>query len=383
VSELALALTLVLSAGLLLRSFARLAAFSPGFELEHLLTFQVYPPMARYETRDQLVSFYRRARERLEAVPGVVSVGTASAGPLIGGGDGRTPFLVRGRSEVPLQEAPTVQWFDAGPGYFPTLGVPILQGRNLSESDGIGSTVTALINQTMASQHWPGASPIGARLSLPQWDAEVEIVGVVADLRSFDAPRAVEPSVFVSNRQRPRWATFFVVRTTGRPSAIAPGVRSAFAELDPEVEPLGLSTMEQLLGASLVGPRFNLLLIALFAVIALILSSVGIYAVISYTVALRTREFGIRMALGARRAQVLRAVLLDGVRMIAAGLLLGGTGAFFFTRLLRGAIPDVAPSDPMAVFGTVLVLALSGALATLAPALRASRTEPVDVLRAD
>jgi putative ABC transport system permease protein len=383
VSELALALTLVLSAGLLLRSFARLAAFSPGFELEHLLTFQIYPPMARYDTREQLVSFYRRAKERLEAIPGVVSVGTASAGPLIGGGDGRTPFLVRGRPDVPLQDAPTVQWFDAGPDYFPTLGVPILEGRNLSEADGTGATVTALINQTMASRHWPGASPIGARLSLPQWDVEVEIAGVVADVRSFDAPDGVEPSIFVSNRQRPRWATFFLVRTVGEPSALVPAVRSAFAELDRDVEPLALSTMEALLGAGLVGPRFNLLLIGLFAMIALVLSSVGIYAVISYTVALRTREFGIRMALGARRGQVLRAVLLDGGRMIAAGLLLGGTGAFFFTRLLRGTIHDVAPSDPLAVFGTVFVLAVSGALATLAPALRASRTQPVDILRTD
>jgi predicted permease len=339
--------------------------------------------MARYQTREQLVSYYRRAKERLEAIPGVVSVGTASAGPLIGGGDGRTPFLVRGRPDTPLQDAPTAQWFDAGPDYFPTLGVPVIQGRNLSESDGLGSPVTALVNQTMAARHWPGASPIGARLSLPQWDVEVDVVGVVADLRSFDAPGAVEPSIFVSNRQRPRWASFFLVRTSGQPSAMGGAVRSALAEADPDVEPRSLRTMEELLGEVLVGPRFNLLLIALFALTALVLSSVGIYAVISYTVALRTREFGIRMALGARRDQVLRAVLLDGGRLIAAGLLLGAGGAFYFTRLLRGTVHDVAPDDPIAILGTVIVLALSGAAATLVPALRASRTEPVNVLRTD
>jgi putative ABC transport system permease protein len=383
VGELALALSLVLSAGLLLRSFGRVVAFNPGFELERLLTFQVYPPMWRYETRAQVSSFYRDAKEALEAIPGVTAVGTASAGPLIGGGDGRTPFLVHGRPDVPVQDAPTVQWFDAGPDYFPTLGVPIVQGRNLSESDAIGSTVTALINQTMAARHWPDSSPIGARLALPQWDTEVEIVGVVQDLHTFDAPAATEPSIFVSNRQRPRWATFFVVRTAGDPGAVVASVRRAFERLDPDAVPQSVMTMEERLAEQLVRPRFNLLLIALFAAIALVLGAAGIYAVIAYTVAMRTREFGIRMALGARRAQVLGSVLLDGGKLLGGGLLLGTIGAFYFTRLLRGVIRDVAPSDPFAVIGTVLVLGLTGVIATLAPALRASRTEPVTVLRSE
>lgn len=382
VSEVALAVTLVLSAALLLRSFARHAAFDPGFDIQRLLTFQVYPPMRRYETREQVLEFYRRAEERLQAVPGVASVGTASAGPLIGGGDGRTPFLVQGRADVPVSDAPQVEWFDAGPGYFPTLGVPIVQGRNLSATDGMGSQVTALVNETMAARYWPGESPVGARLSLPQWETDALIVGVVADVKQFQAP-GVEPAIYVSNRQKPRWATFFVVRTTGDPATLKRSVEAAFAELDPEVQPHALRTMEELLGAGLVAPRFNLLLIASFAICALVLSGVGVYAVISYTVALRTQEFGIRMALGARAAQVLAAVLLDGARLIVLGLVIGGVGALYFTRLLRSAIPDIAPSDPAAVAGTVLVLAFTGAIATFAPALRASRTEPGAVLRSD
>jgi putative ABC transport system permease protein len=329
-----------------------------------------------------MADFYRRAEEAIEAIPGVTAAGTASAGPLIGGGDGRTPFLVHGRPPVPVQDAPTVQWYNAGPGYFPALGVTMLRGRNLSEDDRTAATPAALISETMARRHWPDASPIGARLTLPDWETEVEIVGIVPDLR-FDHATAPEPSIYVSDRQRPRGASFFVVRTSGDAASLVPAVRQVFAELDPDVEPRAVATMEQLLGAQLTGPRFNLLLIGLFAAIALVLSASGIYAVIAYTVATRRREFGVRMALGAQRAQVLRLVLVDGATLLAAGLLAGLVGAFFFTRLLRGVIHDIAATDPLALAGAVVVLAATAAVATVAPAISASRTEPAAVLRGD
>ena len=380
-SEIALALTLVLSAGLLLRSFANLAGFNPGFDLDRLLTFQVYPPAARYNSPERLVDFYARAGREIAAIPGVVSVGTASAGPLLGGGDGRTPFLVSGRPAVQVQDAPQVAWYDAGPGYFPTLGVPVLQGRNLSENDRLGSPTTALINKTMATRHWSGTSPIGARVTLPSWDATVEIVGVVPDLVGFRSEGPPEAAIYVSNLQRPRGASFFVVRTAGNPDAVAADVRAALKRLDPDAEPYYVMSMQELLRDNLVAPRFSLLLIAFFATIALILSAAGLYAVIAYTVAARTREFGIRLALGARRGQVLRGVLKDGGKLLVAGIVLGLLGAFFSARLLRGLLEGVAVTDPVAVISTVLVFALVGTAALLAPALRAGRTDPVMVLR--
>jgi predicted permease len=380
ITEIALALTLVLSASLLLRSFATLAAFNPGFPLERLLTFQVYPPMSRYDSPERRADFYTRASQAVAAIPGVLSVGTASSAPLLGGGDGLTPFLVNGRPPVPVQDAPLVEWYDAGPGFFPTLGVPIVQGRNLSENDRPGTTTTALVNQTMAARHWPDGSAVGARLSLPQWDTEVEIVGVVPDLVAFRS-KAAEPAVYVSNLQRPRGASFFVVRTTENPTAIAADVRAALTRLDPDVEPYYLTSMEELLRAQLVAPRFSLLLIAFFATVALILCTAGLYAVIAYTVAARTREFGIRMALGAQPADVLRGVLADGGRLLATGVLLGLLGAFYFTRLMRGLIEGVTTTDPLAVILSVLILSLVGAAALLAPAMRAGRTDPVTVLR--
>jgi predicted permease len=383
VAQIALAVTLVLSSGLLLRSLARMVAFDPGFRLAGLLTFQVYPPMWRYETPERLADFYARAEEAIEAIPGVEGAGTTSAGPLLGGGDGRTPFVVHGRPPVPIQDAPTVEWYNAGPGYFPTLGVPITRGRNLLETDRLPATPAALISESMAARHWADGSPLGARLSLPEWDTDVEIVGVVPDLRRSERQAAPEPAIFVSDRQRPRGASFFVVRTTVAPALVAPAVRRAFARLDPEVEPRYLMTMEDLLAEQLVAPRFNVLLIGLFAALALVLSASGIYAVVAYAVATRTREFGIRMALGSPRGRVLRSVLLDGTKLLAAGLGVGLAGAFFFTRLLRGLIHEIAPADPLAVTGTVLLVVITALAATLAPALRASRAQPSAVLRSE
>lgn len=381
VTELALALALVLSAGLLLRSFGSLVAWDPGFDIEELLTFQVYPPVSRYPDGEAVVAFYRDAGERLAGIQGVESVGSASAGPLFGGSDGATPFLVEGRAEIPVQDAPRVRWYDVGPGYFPTLDLPILQGRNLSEEDGPGSTPTALINETMAARHWPDQSPVGARLHLPVWETDVVVVGVVASIRPLQPDELAQPALYVSNRQYPRWATHFVLRTDGDPLRVVGAVRELVAGLDPDVEAIRLATMEQNLADRLVGPRFNVLLVGLFALVALVLGATGVYGVVSYAVAVQTREIGIRMALGADRDEVLRSVLRDGLRLVALGLAAGALAALVFTRLLRGVIVGVQATDPLAVAGTVLVMAVAGLSAALVPAVRAARTDPVEAIR--
>ena len=383
VTELALALALVLSAGLLLRSFGTLVAWDPGFEIEELATFQLFPPNTRYPDDEALIGFYRDAGERLAAIPGVESVGSASAGPLFGGSDGTVPFQVAGRPAVPLQDAPRARWYDVGAGYFPTLGVPILEGRNLAETDDLGSTPVVVINQALALRLWPDASPVGARLRIPDMEMEATVVGVVPSFRPFNPDEPPAPALYLSNRQMVRGATHFVLRTDGDPANVFPAVRQVVAGLDPEVEAVRLAPMESSLGRQLVGPRFNMLLVGLFALVALVLGATGVYGVIAYAVALRTREIGIRMALGADRRAVLRSVLGDGLRLVALGLAAGVVAAWVFTGLLRGVIVGVEATDPVAVLGTVLVLGATGLTAALVPALRAARTDPVEAMRAE
>lgn len=383
VTELALALALVLSAGLLLRSFGTLVAWDPGFEIEEVLTFQVFPPSSRYPDDEARIAFYRNARERLAAIPGVESVGSASAGPLFGGSDGTVPFQVAGRPAVAIQDAPRARWYDVGAGYFPTLGVPIVEGRNLQETDDLGSTSVVLINEALARRHWPDASPLGARLRAPDLGLEATVVGVVPSFRPFNPEEPPAPALYLSNRQMVRGATHYVLRTDGDPTNVFPAVRRVVAGLDPEVEPVRLATLESSLAGQLVGPRFNLLLVGLFAVVALILGATGVYGVIAYAVALRTREIGIRMALGAARRDVLRSVLGDGLRLVGAGLLVGALVALVFTRLLQGVIVGVEPTDPLAVIGTGLVLGATGLTAALVPAVRAARTDPVEAIRSE
>lgn len=383
VTELALALALVLSAGLLLRSFGTLVAWDPGFDYHQVLTFQVYPPQTRYPDDHTLVAFYRDMKEQLEGLPGVTSVGTASAGPLFGGDDGTLGFQIEGRSPVPVQEAPRARWYDVGPGYFTTLGVPVVQGRNLTEADALGSTPAVLINEAFARREWPDSSPIGSRLHIQGWDIDATVVGVVATTRPLQPDEAPEAELYISNRQRPRWASYFILRVDGDPTALAPAVRELVSGLDPDIDAVRLATLEDNLADRLVGPRFNLLLVAIFAFVALLLGATGVYGVIAYSVALRTREIGIRMALGAARKTVLAGVVVDGLKLVGAGLLAGAIVAAIFTRLLRGVIVGVQPTDPVALIGTILVLAAAGVAAALIPALRASRTDPVEAIRAE
>ena len=384
VTELALALALVLSAGLLLRSFNTLVAWDPGFEYRQLLTFQIYPPQTRFPDEESLVSFYRDVKDRLEAVPGVTAVGSASAGPLFGGDDGTTPFLVGGGPEHTIQSAPRARWFDVGPGYFRTLGLPLIEGRHLEESDGLASSPVALVNETLARRFWPeDESPVGERLYLPPWETSVTVVGVVRSMQPLQPDQGPEPAIYLANRQQPRWASYFVVRTAGDPEAAIPAVRSLVDGLDPDIEPIRLASLEANLGDELVGPRFNMLLVGLFALVALILGATGVYGVIAYAVAVRTREIGIRMALGADHADVLRSILRDGLELVALGLAAGVLVSLLFTRLLRGVIVGVQPTDPVAIAGTVLVLAATALTAALIPALRAARTDPVEAIRTE
>jgi putative ABC transport system permease protein len=383
VAQLTLAMMLLVGAGLLLRSFTGLLAWQPGFETSHVLTFQLFPGFARYSDRDQVLTLYRRAENELAVIPGVRTVGTASAGPLFGGGDGTTPFQIEGQATLSLDEAPTVAWYDVSPNYFSTLGVPLQSGRHLSESDLRGTAPVAIVNAAFARRFWPSGSPVGERITLPNLNHSVEIVGVVGNIQPFNPGDDAEPEIYFSNRQWTRWATYFVLRTDIDPTTIASPVGTTLAAIDPELVPSRVMTLPQLAAQERVGPRFNLALVGLFAIVALLLAAVGTYGVLAYTVALRRHEIGIRMALGADGSRIVRWIGTEGIKIIGLGTVLGVIGAMALARFLEGMLLGVATTDILAYAGPAVLLIAAGGVACLIPAMRATRIQPTEAIRED
>ena len=378
VAEVALALMLLVGAGLLGRSFMALLTWQPGFEQQHLLTLQLYVPDGKYTEAAEVASLYRRAIERLSSYPGIVSVGAASAGPLFGGRE-TDSVTIDGRSAG--SGVPTVRWFDISPGYFPTMGLPIVDGRNFTGRDGAGAPAVAIVNQAMARRYWPGDSPIGHLVTLKSEKLTVRIVGVVRNVPPFHAGDPVEPEIYWPDFQQPRWATYLAIRTTGDPASIIPDIRHLLAQVEPDMAVRHPSPMPALADAELVRPRFVMFLIGLFALIAIVLAAIGIYGVTAYAVTQRTREFGIRLALGAEPSQIVRTVLRQGMALAGLGVLLGLVGAAGVSRVTASLLAGIPPTDPV-TFGAVAALATGIALlACYVPARRASRVDPTRALR--
>ncbi len=380
IAQLSLALILVTGAGLLVRSFNGLLRWDPGFDTEHLLTFWLPVSEGEYATPPEVLQVYRRVEEGLAALPGVRGVGTVSAGPLFGGGDGTTPFLVEGRGGT-IENAPAVAWYDAGPGYFSTLGVPLLRGRMFTERDVAGGPLVVVINRAMGERFWPDADPIGARLRLPREDMTVEVIGVVEDIRPFYPGRPPAPELYFSNRQRTRWSTYFVLRTSGAPGALAGPATSVVQGIDPDLQPSSMATMPDHIAGVLVGPRFTMLLVGLFAFLAVILGLVGLYGVIAYGVEARRGEIGVRLALGASPRGIVGWVVRDAAVLVAIGGGIGIIGALLFERLLASMIYGISPLDPPAYLAAVALLLLGALAASTAPALRAGGVDPARSLR--
>lgn len=380
VTEVALAVMLVAGAGLLGRSFAGLLDWQPGFRTDGLVTFFTSASQGKHPERAQVRALWRHVEEEIAALPGVRSVATGSTLPLFGGGDGGGPVLI-GDAPEDVEGAPVATWIDAGPGYFETLGIAVRRGRTFAESDEAGAAPVAIVNETMARRFWPDGDPIGSMIRMVEEGREGEVIGVVADVPSFYPGEAVDPVAYFPNRQYTRWGTAVLVRTD-RDGGPAPDVlAAALTRADPDLRAGGVATMEEAVGRRLVGPRFNLLLVGGLAFVALVLAAVGLYGVIAFTVGLRRHEIGIRMALGARREQVLRAILREGAALVAAGLVVGLLATAASSRLLAGMLFGIAPGDPVALLATVLLLLVVGLAASLVPARRASRADPLSALR--
>lgn len=386
VVEVALAVTLLIGAGLLLRSFNTAARWDPGFDAQNVGTIWMLASTTKYTESAQLPSLYDEVVESVEAIPGILSAGTASAGPLFGGEEtGR--FTIVGRPDPAAGERPRFRWFDVGPRYFPTLGRRVLRGRGLEETDTRGTPLVAVVNEAAVRRYFPSENPLGQRLvDREPWDGNevtMEIVGVVSDVAPYDPNSEPEPEVYWSNRQRTRWATYLVYRSERDPRQYRETIKGRTAEVDPTMSLGSVSTFEELMRGRLIRPRFRMMLIGAFALVAVSLALVGIYGVISYGVSSRTQEFGVRMSLGAAGQDILRLVLREGALLGMIGIGAGLLGAAALTHLLRSMLVGVSPRDLTTFIVVTILLAGVVLLASYWPARRASQVDPMEAMRAE
>ena len=405
--QIAMALVLLIGAGLMINSFIRIESNPLGADPKNLLTFdfrfardEAIKPYARYrnqglwEVNPLTTQMFQRVLERLQKLPGAISVAGASTPPLSGAlGMG---FLIEGRPNLPGPNGEAVQtasYIAVTPSYFATLRAPITQGRDFDDRDTASSPFVVIINQTMAKKFWPNEDPIGKQLRLDYVPDEPvrEIVGVARDIRMNLQQRQIGSTIYVPYlQQTPRWmgagyslraGMFFVVRTLGKPLAISESVRHAVAEVDPNRPVANIRTVEQYLDQQVQYVHLYVLLLGIFGAIAAVLAAIGIYGVMAYSVAERTREIGIRMALGAGAADIFRLVVLHALVLLAIGLTLGLIGSFALTRYLSSALYDVKATDPSTFAGVSLLLALVAVIASLIPTRRAVAVSPTVALR--
>ena len=382
VSEVALALVLLAGAGLMMKSLARLLEVDPGFDTRNLLTFNLALPAAEYDDNDRLADFHRRMIERLEALPGVEGAATIGTLPLTGGNT--TRFYAAGRPAPPPGGESEANLRDVSANYFRVVGVPLVSGRHFDERDKQDSPPVIIVNRTLAARVFPGEEAVGQRVVFTgDGGAPVEIVGVVGDERVNGLDAAVTPVVYYAYLQGATPSVGVVVRTGGDPSAVAGAIRAETRAMEPGALVFSMRSVEQIIAESPATfmRRYPTLLIGVFAAVAFVLASVGIYGVVSYTVSQQTHEIGVRMALGARGRDVLRLVMARGMALVALGVGVGLVGAFALTRLMSGLLFGVSPTDPAIFAGVSALLVAVALLACLIPARRAMKVEPMSALR--
>jgi len=385
VVEIGLAMILVVGAGLMVKSLTRLQAQNGGFRPAGVLTFNLSLPPSRYATNDRVTQTYDQLVDQIRSVPGVESVAAINMLPLANFGF-NTSFNIVGRPPFPQQErAPILELRAITPGYFTAMGIPLLKGRMFTAADTAKSTQVVIINQTMAERFWPNANPIGQRLSLDSGAAnENEIVGVVGDTRSANLSTTPVPESFYPLSQFPQASMAMVVHTDlSDPATLLPAVRQRIATIDPDLPIARPRTMDAVVAASTGTTRLTSVLTSVFGALAGLLASVGIYSLIAYSVAQRTRELGIRVALGADRRAVLRLIVGEGLTLAAIGLAIGLAGARMLTGTLQTMLFDVSPLDPPVIGLTCVGIVIVTAAASYIPARRAIRVDPMHALRAD
>jgi len=384
VSEVALSVVLLAGAGLLFRSFMRLQAVKTGFDSKQVLTARISPSGTNFKDNSDYVSFYQRAIEKISVVPGVSDVGAINTLPL---GKGPTlGFRIDGRPITTPDKWPVANYRNVTPNYFRAMSIPIVQGRAFTDRDNASAPLAMIVNQALAEQNFPGESPIGKRIGFrgpasnqaPDW---YEIVGVAANVRSLELREEPVAELYFSSFQDPFESMSLVIRSTVEPESIAGSIREAVAQIDRTVPVSNVETMKRVVSTSVTQPRFNLFLVGFFSVVALLLSAAGIYGVTAYTVAQRTHELGIRLALGAQVGDVLQMIMREGMTVIAVGVALGLAAAFGLLRLMKSLLFGVSETDPLTYVGITLVLILVALIACYIPARRATKVDPLEALR--
>ncbi|HJR59240.1 MAG TPA: ABC transporter permease [Vicinamibacterales bacterium] len=389
VAEVALAVTLLAGAGLLIRSFSRLASVDPGFRVQEALTFEVSLPDARYTEEAQQVAFFDALLPRLEAIPGVEAAAAVLSLPLSGSSIVLT-FEVAGRPPVPPSQQPAMQVRVATPQYFQTIGIPLRKGRFFSEDDRSNTPPVVLITEAAAKQYFRNEDPLGKKITLG-WGrgpnrprAGGEVVGVIGDIKDAGLDEPDPPQIYLAYRQWPVQGMSLVLKTAVPAGSVAEPARRAVYSLDGNLPVANVRTLEELVARSISQPRFYMTLLAVFAGVALTLAAIGIFGVLSYAVAQRTREIGIRMALGARQRAVLGLIVREAMVMASGGVLIGVVAAFLLTEwLVAQLLFDTSPHDPATFVAVAGLLAVVSLAAAYVPARRAARVDPIVALRAD
>jgi putative ABC transport system permease protein len=381
IAQLALSLVLMIGAALLLQSFRNLLAVNPGFQPENVLTGKIMVSGSRYANNSHVRSFNEQLLERVRSLPGVQAAESSQVAPFSGDSLGAT-FQVEGQEPKAGEPAKAAQLRDATPGYFAAMGMPILKGRSFQRTDTESSPPVAIVDEKLARMQWPNEDPIGKLIAIGG-SPMMTIVGVVSSVKNRNLNEETDPYVYRPATQFVRWATTLIVRTTIEPTALIPAIRQQVASIDPELPLYHVSTIKQGIARSLSAKRLINMLLTGFAVTALLLALISIYGVMSLNTGSRTSEFGIRLALGARPADVLWLVVEEGLRLALLGVGLGLGCAFGLTRLLESLLFGVEATNPLIFVGVAVVLSVAALAACYIPARRATRVDPLIALRSE
>jgi putative ABC transport system permease protein len=382
--EVALALLLLVGAGLLARSFQNLLSVDVGLETEQVTTMRLAARAARYQEPAALRELTSELQRRIAALPGVRAVGIGGPWLPLTGDKSGMPFQRDDRPPAPVGEEPGADIRLAGGDYYRVMGVPLLRGRAFDERDTETSPDAIIINDALARRFFPGENPVGKRITFEWYDTlRAEVVGVVGSIRELGPAAEPAPAIYIPFRKRPDDVFHVVVRAAGDPGALAASLRQVVHAIDPNQPVSEIRTMADVAGGALARPRLNLMLLGIFSLLALVLAAIGLYGVITYSVAQRRTEIGVRVALGARRNDVLRLVVGEGMRLTVAGLGIGLVGALALTRLMESMLFGVRPADPLTLAGVAALLAAIALVACWLPARRAAATDPAIALRSD
>lgn len=383
-AETAVALALLVASGLLVNSFLRMQRVDPGFDMENALTLRLTLPWEEYDTESIMV-FFRELRENVEGLPGVQTAAVTSQYPPIVFSN--SPFMVEGDTDPTQETLPTAYLTLTSPGYFEAMGIPLLVGRTLTEGDRVGAPEVAVVNQAAARRHFGGENPVGKRFRLggPADEGDwIEVVGMVGDTRNRGLDVRPQPEIYGSTHQVPGGNQFFlVVRTENDPMSIVPAIRQTVRAMDPDQPIYAIRTIEEAYAASVADKRIASLALTLLAAFALLLASLGIYSVVAFGVAERTREIGVRMALGADVVGVRRLVVRQALLPVGLGAVVGIGLALGLQGFLRSLLFEISGTDPLTFGAVTLIFLAVAAAASYLPARRASNMDPLVALRED